>query len=258
MALLLGFYAALSYAVFLAAFDYAIGFVGNLWVPKAIDGPPGTAGTLVAFAIDACVLGVFAIQHSVMARPAFKRWWVRIVAPAIERSTYVLISSLLLALVFVAWQPLTAVIWDLHASAAGELLVVLYWAGWLIVLLSTFMISHFDLFGLAQVWRKLRGRPLPQAGFKEVLLYRFVRHPIMLGFVIAFWSAPVMTAGHLLFALLTTGYILVGVRLEEHDLMDAFGSAYARYRERVPMLLPFTRRPARSGAAERALPRRQA
>ena len=237
MAPLSALFAACSYAVFLASFLYAIGFVGNFLVPKSIDAPAG-AGDWIAFAIDAAVLGLFAVQHSVMARPAFKRAWTRIVSPVIERSVYVLVSSLLLALVFWAWRPLPGIVWDARGSAAGNVLMALQAIGWVVVLLSTFMISHFELFGLTQAWRNLRNQPTPRPSFKVVLLYRFVRHPIMLGFIIAFWSAPVMTYGHLLFAILTTGYILVGIQLEEHDLMAAFGNAYARYRERVPMLVP--------------------
>lgn len=237
MAPLSALFAACSYAAFLASFLYAIGFVGNFLVPKSIDAPAGSADW-IAFAIDAAVLGLFAVQHSVMARPAFKRAWTRIVSPVIERSVYVLVSSLLLALVFWAWRPLPGIVWDARGSVAGDVLLALQGIGWIVVLLSTFMISHFELFGLTQAWRNLRNQPTPRPSFKVVLFYRFVRHPIMLGFVIAFWSAPVMTYGHLLFAILTTGYILVGIRLEEHDLMSAFGNAYARYRERVPMLVP--------------------
>jgi len=234
-------FAAISYAVFLASFVYAIGFVGDFLVPKSIDAP-AAAGGWMGFAIDAAVLGLFAVQHSVMARPAFKRVWTRIVPPSIERSTYVLVSSLLLALIFWAWQPLGGVVWDWRGGIAGQALWALYAVGWLVVLLSTFMISHFELFGLTQAWQRLRGRPIETPSFKVVLLYRFVRHPIMLGFLVAFWAAPVMTYGHLLFALLTTGYILVGVQLEEHDLLAYFGSTYAQYRERVPMLVPFMKR----------------
>jgi protein-S-isoprenylcysteine O-methyltransferase Ste14 len=241
MGALFSLYAAISYAIFLAAFLYAIGFVGNLWVPKGIDGPPGTAGQLGAFMVDCALLGLFAIQHSVMARSGFKRWWTRIVPAAVERATYVLLSSLLLALVFVAWQPMPATVWDVQGSRAGSILLALCALGWLVVLLSTFMISHFELFGLTQVWRHLRGRAPAANGFREVLFYRFVRHPIMLGFIVAFWATPHMTVGHLLFALLTTGYILVGVHLEERDLLNAFGSTYAHYRRRVPMLVPFLR-----------------
>jgi protein-S-isoprenylcysteine O-methyltransferase Ste14 len=240
-------YAALSYAVFLATFVYAIGFVGDLAVPKTIDTPAGPGGW-AALVVDLAVLALFAVQHSVMARPAFKRWWTRFVPSAAERSTYVLLSSLLLILMFAAWRPLGATVWDLRGTGAGTLLLATYGLGWLIVLASTFMISHFELFGLTQAWRRLRERPEPPATFVERFLYRFVRHPIMLGFLVAFWSAPAMSVGHLLFSIMTTGYILVGVQLEEHDLRRALGAAYDRYCVRVPMLLPFTKRPASTGS----------
>jgi methanethiol S-methyltransferase len=236
-------YAALSYAVFLSTFVYSIGFVGDLAVPKTIDSPAGSGGW-EALVVDLALLGLFAVQHSVMARPAFKRWWTRLVPPAVERSTYVLLSSLLLALLFAAWRPLGATVWDLRGTGTGTLLLATYGFGWIIVLVSTFMISHFELFGLRQVWRRLREQPEPPAAFVECFLYRFVRHPIMLGFLVAFWSAPTMSTGHLVFAIMTTGYILVGVQLEERDLRRTLGAAYERYRMRVPMLLPFTKRPA--------------
>jgi len=234
-------YAVASYVLFLVSFLWAIAFVGDFAVPKTIDAPPGPGGW-TPWLVDALVLGAFAVQHSVMARPAFKRWWTGFVPVAIERSTYVLASSLLLLLILAAWQPLPQTLWDLRGSVGGVALAVLQGVGWVIVLLSTFMISHFDLFGLAQAWRAIRGAPRAQYAFTERFLYRFVRHPIMLGFVVAFWSAPHMTVGHLLFSLLTTGYILVGVQLEERDLAASLGAAYERYRERVPMLLPLPRR----------------
>jgi protein-S-isoprenylcysteine O-methyltransferase Ste14 len=234
-------YSVLSYSLFLASFLYAIGFVGNLFVPKTIDAPLG-AGGWTAIVIDAAVLGAFAIQHSVMARPAFKRWWTRIVPTPIERSTYVLFSSLCLCLIFVAWQPLPGIVWDTRGTLAGQVLLALFAAGWLVVLLSTFMISHFELFGLTQAWRRLREAPAADSAFKEILFYRFVRHPIMLGFLIAFWAAPTMSQGRLLFALLTSAYIFVGIRLEEHDLMQKLGATYQNYRARVPMLFPLPRR----------------
>ena len=234
-------YSVLSYSLFLASFLYAIGFVGNLFVPKTIDAPLG-AGGWTAIVIDAAVLGAFAIQHSVMARPAFKRWWTRIVPTPIERSTYVLFSSLFLCLIFVAWQPLPGIVWDTRGTLAGQVLLALFAAGWLVVLLSTFMISHFELFGLTQAWRRLREAPAADSAFKEILFYRFVRHPIMLGFLIAFWAAPTMSQGRLLFALLTSAYIFVGIRLEEHDLMQKLGATYQNYRARVPMLFPLPRR----------------
>lgn len=244
MPILYVLYAAGSYVLFLASFVYAIGFVGNLVVPKSIDAPAGPGGW-AALAINVAVLALFALQHSVMARPAFKRWWTRIVPPTIERSTYVLVSTAALVLVFVAWRPMPAVLWDLRGTLAGHALAALAWGGWLMCLVSTFLISHFELFGLKQVWYRLRDRPMPQGGFKETLFYRFVRHPLMLGFLITFWATPLMTHGHLLFAGLMSAYIVVGVMLEERDLSAALGATYARYRERVPMLIPFLKRAAK-------------
>ncbi|RYD16837.1 MAG: isoprenylcysteine carboxylmethyltransferase family protein [Lysobacteraceae bacterium] len=248
MRLFLILYSTLSYLLFLASILYAIGFVGDLAVPKSINQPPGPGGWL-ALLVNAAVLGLFAVQHSVMARPAFKRWWTRFVPDAIERSTYVMLSSLCLFLVYAAWQPLPGVVWDVRGTAAGSVLLACFAIGWAVVVLSTFMISHFELFGLTQAWRRLRETPAQESVFKEVLFYRFVRHPIMLGFLIAFWSAPLMTHGRLLFALLTTGYIFVGIRLEEHDLVRKLGSAYLAYRMRVPALLPLPRLTRRHGAA---------
>jgi protein-S-isoprenylcysteine O-methyltransferase Ste14 len=183
------------------------------------------------------LLGLFAVQHSVMARPAFKRWWTRIIPASCERSTYVLISSLILLLVFWQWRPITAVIWHVEGWSA-VLLTSISWIGWLVTLASSYMIDHFDLFGLRQVLDALRGAAARLQPFQTPLLYRIVRHPLMLGFLLAFWATPHMTAGHLLFALVTTGYILLGVQLEERDLMAHFGKSYERYRSQVPMLMP--------------------
>ncbi|MEO5625949.1 MAG: methanethiol S-methyltransferase [Dokdonella sp.] len=230
-------YSAVSYALFLAWFLYAIGFVGDMFVPKSINAPEG-AGGWTALVIDVTVLAAFSFQHSLMARPAFKRWWTRVVPSAIERSTYVLFSSLFFGMIFVAWQPLPTPVWDLRGTPAAPVLLAFYVLGWLIVLLASFMINHFELFGLAQVWRKVRERPAPDSVFTEKFLYRFVRHPIMLGLLIAFWAAPEMTQGRLLFALLTSAYIVIGVRLEERDLIKNLGAKYLNYRARVPMLLP--------------------
>jgi methanethiol S-methyltransferase len=234
-------YGAASYVLFLAAFLYAIGFVGNFVVPRTVDA--GVAAPIgEAVTVNVLLLGVFAVQHSVMARPAFKRWWTRFVPSAIERSTYVLLSSLMLFLLYWQCRTMPAVIWDVESSTGRLILWVLFWLGWAIVLTSTFMINHFDLFGLRQVYLAWRERPYSDIGFRTPMLYRWVRHPLMLGFIIAFWATPTMTAGHLLFAGATTAYILIAVQLEERDLVAALGDQYRAYRRRVPMLVPWPHR----------------
>ncbi len=233
-------YGMVAYLLFLISFLYAIGFVGNLAVPKSIDS--GTsAGLGSALVIDLVLLSLFAIQHSGMARPAFKRWWAKMVPQPVERSTYVLLSSLVLLLLYWQWRPLPGVFWQVQNPAGRMVLQVVFWLGWLIVLVSTFMINHFDLFGLRQVYLHARRGAYTPTGFRAPGFYKYIRHPIMLGFIIAFWATPDMTFGHLLFALMTTGYILVALQMEERDLVSHHGESYQRYQRRVSMLFPFRR-----------------
>lgn len=230
-------YSAAVYLFFFATFLYAIGFVERLAVPKHIDtGPAGEP--LIAILVDLALLAVFAVQHSVMARPAFKRVWTRIVPEAAERSTYVLAASLSLALLFWQWRPLPEMLWSVEHPVAAGVIVALSFSGWALVLLATCLISHFHLFGLSQGFARLLGHRQPEQTFTTPMLYKAIRHPIYAGFIIAFWATPQMSLGHLLFAAGTTGYILVGISLEERDLIDVFGDRYLQYRRQVGMLFP--------------------
>ena len=231
-------YGLASYLIFFVAFLYAIGFVSGLVVPKTID------SGLVAPVIDALIvnlllMSVFAVQHSVMARKQFKQWWTQYVPASVERSTYVLFSSLALILLFWQWRPMPTVVWQVANPQIAMAIMGLSFVGWLVVLTSTFLINHFELFGLHQVANNLSGHPMPAPQFKTPVFYKFVRHPIYLGFIVAFWATPTMTVGHLLFAAVTTAYIVVGTLLEERDLIEVFGDDYRRYRDRVSMLVPW-------------------
>ena len=230
-------YGIMAYLVFFITSLYFIGFLGNLLVPKSIDsGAPSALGR--AIVTNVLLLGLFAVQHSVMARTGFKRWWMRFIPEPIERSTYVLLSSLVSILLFWKWRSMTAEVWSIENPVGHSILTGLFWMGWALVVIGSFLISHFDLLGLRQVYLHLKGRRYTDVGLKSPSCYRFVRHPIMLGYVIVFWSTAHMTAGHLLFAVIMTVYILIGVRLEEKDLLTIHGAAYERYRQEVSMLLP--------------------
>ena len=244
-------YGLASYAVFFATFLYAIGFIGNFFVPRTIDGV-AQMGLAEALLIDLGLLLLFAIQHSVMARPAFKRVLTRVIPESAERSTYVLASSLALIALFYFWQPLGGSIWNVTDPTARGVIYGLYAFGWLLLLYVTFLINHFDLFGLRQVWLELVDRPYTDIGFRMPALYRLVRHPLYVGWIVIFWATPSMTLTHLVFAIATTGYILVAIQFEEHDLETQLGEDYREYKRQVPMLIPFTKR-----AAAPTLPARQ-
>lgn len=240
-------YGVVAYAVFFVTFLYAVGFVGDLVVPKTIDSG-AVSPVREALIVNVLLLGLFAVQHSLMARPAFKAWWTRFVAPPVERSTYVLFASMALILLFWQWRPMPTAIWSFHSGAAFIALWGTCLLGWATVLSSTFLINHFDLFGLRQVWAYRARKEIPPADFRTPLFYQFVRHPLYLGFILAFWATPVMTQGHLLFAFATTAYILIAIQLEERDLLAAFGANYHDYRNRVGMLTPRIRRKTTSRA----------
>ncbi len=243
-------YGILAYAIFFGTFLYMIGFIGNLFVPKSVDSAPQVPLATAAL-VNVALLAIFALQHSAMARPAFKRWVTRFIPASMERSTYVLATSAVLILLFAAWQPMGGVIWYVENTGLRALLYAVFGLGWLIVLSSTFLINHFDLFGLRQVWLNLRNKPYTPLTFGTPLLYRLVRHPLYLGFLLAIWATPVMTAAHLLLAIGLTAYIFMGIRLEEKDLVDALPE-YEEYRKQVPMILPVPKRKGRAANAHQA------
>ncbi len=244
-------YGSITYVIFLGVFLYALGFMANLLVPKSIDiGESPLA--LSAVVINLGLLALFAIQHSVMARPTFKNWWTKIVPQSVERSTYVLASNICLIALFVLWQPMPTIVWDVQNTIGRVALWAMFAFGWGLVLVTTFLINHFDLFGLRQVWLRWRGKPYTQVGFVQPAVYRLVRHPLYVGWMIAFWATPTMTIGHTLFAAVTTVYMLVAIQLEERNLIEEHGEKYATYRKTTPMLIPIPRRKAQTYKIEPA------
>ena len=244
-------YGVICYIVFFGTFLYAVGFIGNIIVPKSIDSA-ATVPFGEALLINIALLGVFALQHSVMARQGFKKWWTKFVPVQIERSTYVMFTNLALILMFWQWQPMGGVIWNVQDPTIQVILYGIFAFGWLMVLVSTFLINHFDLFGLRQVWLQLIGKKYTNLGFVTPGPYKLIRHPLYFGFLLAFWATPTMTVAHLLFAIATTGYILIAIQLEEKDLGSIHGRDYAEYKKKVPMLLPFGKKKKLEGAYEQA------
>lgn len=242
-------YALVVYLLFLASFSYAIFFIGNMVVPRTLDGM-ALADPIPSLLVDLLLLGLFAVQHSLMARKSFKAWWTRFVPPSMERATYVLFASAFLFLLCWFWHPIEGEVWDTTGTPVGVVLLAIFWAGWVVLLTATFLINHFELFGLSQAYANLMGRTLPEPEFRTPFLYKHVRHPVYLGFLMAFWAAPLMTWGHLLFAVGATGYILVGIWFEERDLIAHFGARYRAYRELVPALLPRLTEKGDSGPAQ--------
>lgn len=234
-------YGTVVYIIFFATYCYAVGFVTNLLVPTGLDSKP-TSSLEYAILANVGMLVLFALQHSVMARPAFKKWWTMIVPEPLERSTYVLLSSLCMILLFIYWQPMGGIVWSVDSKIAYFTLTAISLLGFGIVLVSTFLINHFDLFGLRQVWLYFIGKPYTQLPFKTPFFYKYVRHPLYLGWMIAFWAAPTMTVAHLLFAVVCTVYMLAAIRFEEHDLVHAFGDQYIKYKQMAPMIIPFVHR----------------
>ncbi|HEX6223469.1 MAG TPA: isoprenylcysteine carboxylmethyltransferase family protein [Chryseolinea sp.] len=244
-------YGLMAYAIFVSTFCYAVGFVSSLIVPKHIDSVPRSPLTY-ALLVNTGVLTLFALQHSIMARPAFKRWWTKFVPEPVERSTYVLLASVCLLFLFEYWQPIGIVVWKVDSQPYRLLLKILSLSGFGIVLVTTFLINHFDLFGLRQVWFYFLGRPYVSPPFKTPLFYQHVRHPLYLGFIIAFWATPTMTAAHLFFAIATTAYMLAAIQFEERDLVKQFGAKYHEYKRSAPMLIPFTGMTRRKRKADHA------
>ena len=230
-------YGTLCYVLFLITFLYGVAFLGNIGLDRTIDGTPSIP-FWQALCINALLLGVFAVQHSVMARPGFKQWWTTFVPTPVERSTYVLFSSLALLLLFYLWQPMGGTVWEVQDSLARGMVYSLFAGGWLLILVTTFLINHFDLFGMRQVWLYLTEQPYTPITFTTPGLYRYVRHPLYVGWLLTFWAAPTMTTAHLVFSVMTTAYIVIAIQFEERDLAEVHGTAYDEYRTQVPMLVP--------------------